>query len=94
MITYTAAPDVETTVGDRTLTAFKPPVFDNPATTGFHDDKSGILFSSDCFGALLAEVPGPRPSSPRATSARVSSSGPRSTRRGCTTWTPPHFNGR
>ena len=45
------------TVGDRTLTAFKPPAFDNPITTGFHDDRSGALFSSDCFGALLADVP-------------------------------------
>ena len=44
-------------VGDRTLTALKPPAFDNPATTGFHDDKSGALFSSDCFGALLSAVP-------------------------------------
>jgi len=45
------------TLGDRTLTAVKPPVFDNPSTTGFYDDKSGILFSSDCFGALLADPP-------------------------------------
>ncbi len=44
-------------VGDRTLTAIKPPAFDNPSTTGFHDDKSGALFSSDCFGALLSAVP-------------------------------------
>jgi flavorubredoxin len=44
-------------VGDRTLTAVKPPAFDNPSTTGFHDDKSGALFSSDCFGALLSAVP-------------------------------------
>jgi flavorubredoxin len=45
------------TVGDRTLTAIKPPVFDNPSTTGFHDEKSGAFFSSDCFGALLQAVP-------------------------------------
>jgi flavorubredoxin len=44
-------------VGDRTLTAVRPPTFDNPVTTGFHDDKSGALFSSDCFGALLSAVP-------------------------------------
>ena len=37
--------------------AVKPPAFDNPVTTGFHDDKSGALFSSDCFGALLPGVP-------------------------------------
>ena len=44
-------------VGDRTLTAIKPPVFDNPSTTGFIEEKSGAFFSSDCFGALLADVP-------------------------------------
>lgn len=44
-------------VGDRTLTAVRPPVFDNPITTGLRDERSGILFSSDCFGALLDEVP-------------------------------------
>ena len=50
-------PGHQLTVGDRTLTAVKPPVFDNPATTGFHNDKSGALFSSDCFGALLQAAP-------------------------------------
>jgi hypothetical protein len=44
-------------VGDRTLTAIKPPAFDNPCTTGFHDDKTGVFVSSDCFGALLQAVP-------------------------------------
>jgi flavorubredoxin len=42
---------------DRTLTAVKPPVFDNPSTTGFFDDKTRAFFSSDCFGALLPEPP-------------------------------------
>jgi hypothetical protein len=50
-------PGQKITVGDRTLTAVKPPVFDNPSTTGFRDDKSGAFFSSDCFGALLQDVP-------------------------------------
>jgi hypothetical protein len=45
------------TVGGRRLTAVKPPVYDNPITTGFVDDRTGILFSSDCFGALLPAVP-------------------------------------
>ena len=44
-------------IGDRMLTAIKPPVFDNPVTTGLYDDKSGALFSADCFGALLSAVP-------------------------------------
>lgn len=40
-------------VGDRTLTAFRPPLFDSPATVGFYDDRSRACFSSDCFGAPL-----------------------------------------
>ena len=44
-------------LSDRTLTAIRPPSFDNPITTGFHDDRTNALFSSDCFGALLAEIP-------------------------------------
>lgn len=51
-------------VGDRRLQAFRPPLFDNPSTTGFLDDRSGALFSSDCFGA-------PMPSVELATSADV-----------------------
>jgi flavorubredoxin len=54
---YLLNPGQKITVAGRTLTAVKPPVFDNPSTTGFYDDKSGILFSSDCFGALLSAVP-------------------------------------
>jgi flavorubredoxin len=50
-------PGERITVGDRTLTAVSPPTFDNPASTGFHDDRSGALFSVDCFGALLQSVP-------------------------------------
>lgn len=45
------------TVGDRRLTALRPPVFDNPITTGFVDHHDGALFSSDCFGALLPALP-------------------------------------
>jgi flavorubredoxin len=50
-------PGQKITIGDRTLTAIKPPAFDNPVTTGFHDDKSGALFSADCFGGVLSAVP-------------------------------------
>jgi flavorubredoxin len=42
-------------VGDRTLTGFRPPLFDNPATVGLFDAQSGIAFTSDCFGAPLPE---------------------------------------
>ena len=40
-------------VGDRTLTGFRPPLFDNPATVGLFDDSTGVCFSSDCFGGPL-----------------------------------------
>jgi glyoxylase-like metal-dependent hydrolase (beta-lactamase superfamily II) len=43
-------------VGDRRLHAFRPPLYDSPATTGFFDDASGTCFSSDCFGAPLSSV--------------------------------------
>lgn len=45
------------TLADRTLTAVKPPAFDNPITVGFHDDHTNALFSADCFGALLPALP-------------------------------------
>jgi flavorubredoxin len=54
---YLVNPGQTMTIGERTLTAIKPPTFDNPCTTGFYDHASGALFSSDCFGALLPEVP-------------------------------------
>jgi glyoxylase-like metal-dependent hydrolase (beta-lactamase superfamily II) len=41
-------------IGDRTLSAMRPPLFDNPGTLGFFDPKQNILFSSDCFGAPFA----------------------------------------
>lgn len=50
-------PGETVTVGNRKLTAVRPPAFDNPSTTGFYDDRSGAFFSSDCFGALLSSVP-------------------------------------
>ena len=50
-------PGQRVTIGQRTLTAFKPPVYDNSVTTAFHDDASGALFTADCFGALLTDIP-------------------------------------
>jgi flavorubredoxin len=52
---YFLNPGESLDVGDRQLTAVKPPTFDNPATTGFYDSKSRAFFSSDSFGALLQE---------------------------------------
>jgi len=52
---YLLNPGQRLGVGDRTLTALRPPTFDAPETTGFYDPKSGALFSADCFGALMSE---------------------------------------
>lgn len=54
---YFVNPGETLTLRDRTLTAWRPPAFDNPSTTGFIDNASRVLFSSDCFGALLANPP-------------------------------------
>lgn len=43
-------------VGDRTLRAVSPPLFDNPMSTGLLDEATGALFSVDSFGALLPEA--------------------------------------
>lgn len=40
-------------LGDRVLTAVRPPVYDAPETTGAYDSRSKVFFSSDCFGAIL-----------------------------------------
>jgi Metallo-beta-lactamase superfamily len=50
---YLLNPGQRLDVGDRTLTAFRPPLFDNPSTVGFYDERSDTCFSSDCFGAPL-----------------------------------------
>jgi hypothetical protein len=42
-------------VGDRTLRAVAPPLFDNPMSTGVLDEATGTLFSVDSFGAILPE---------------------------------------
>ncbi len=43
-------------VGDRHLWAVAPPVFDAPETTAAFDARTGVLFSADCFGALLPQA--------------------------------------
>jgi flavorubredoxin len=40
-------------VGERKLTAVRPPLFDNPTTIGIYDNKSETFFSADCFGAII-----------------------------------------
>ncbi|MEY9877156.1 glyoxylase-like metal-dependent hydrolase (beta-lactamase superfamily II) [Streptacidiphilus sp. MAP12-33] len=70
---YLLNPGQSLDVGDRTLTGFRPPLFDNPATVGFFDDRTGVCFSSDCFGgplpsAELAQGPDARDLAPRGLS--------------------------
>ncbi|MFF0434949.1 MBL fold metallo-hydrolase [Streptomyces sp. NPDC004327] len=50
---YFLNPGQSLDVGDRVLDSFRPPLFDNPATTGFYDEKTRICFSSDCFGGPM-----------------------------------------
>ena len=40
-------------MGDRRLTAVRPPIFDNPTTIGVYDNKSEAFFSADFFGAII-----------------------------------------
>lgn len=53
---YLLNPGQSLDVGDRQLTGFRPPLFDNPATVGVYDSTSGVCFSSDCFGAPLSSA--------------------------------------
>jgi hypothetical protein len=66
---YLLNPGQTLDVGDRQLTGFRPPLFDNPATVGFFDSKTGVCFSSDCFG-------GPLTSSANAASTTISGVSP------------------
>lgn len=43
-------------VGDRTLTAMRPPLYDNPMSTGVFDRSNGAFFCVDSFGAILPEA--------------------------------------
>jgi flavorubredoxin len=50
---YWINPGERIDAGDRTLTAVRPPLFDNPTTIGIYDDKTEAFFSADCFGAII-----------------------------------------
>lgn len=41
------------TVGDRTIVAIRPPLFDNPTTRGLFDTKTGVYWSVDTFAQPL-----------------------------------------
>ncbi len=50
---YWINPGERLSVGDRVLTAIRPPLFDNPTTVGVYDSKSEAFLSADCCGALI-----------------------------------------
>ncbi len=52
---YLLNPGQRLDVGDRELLCLKPPTFDAPETTGIFDTATRVLFSADCFGALMKE---------------------------------------
>ena len=53
---YLLNPGQTLDLGDRSLTAFRPPLYDSPVTTGFVDNRTGTVFSSDCFGAPVSST--------------------------------------
>jgi flavorubredoxin len=52
---YLLNPGQSLDLGDRSITPFRPPAYDSPATTGFVDMRSGACFTSDCFGAPMPD---------------------------------------
>jgi flavorubredoxin len=42
--------------GDRVLTAVRPPLYDAPTTLGLYDDRSGVYWAADCFGAITPHL--------------------------------------
>ncbi len=70
---YLLNPGQSLDVGDRRLTGFRPPLFDNPATVGVFDTSTGVCLSSDCFG-------GPLPSAELAGAENVAVAAPGSVR--------------
>mgnify|MGYP000858228457 CR=1 FL=1 len=46
-------PGEELDLGDRRVVVGRPPVFDAPESTWLHEPDADVLFSADCFGAVL-----------------------------------------
>ncbi|MDQ3978393.1 MAG: MBL fold metallo-hydrolase [Actinomycetota bacterium] len=53
---FAIRPGDELAVGDRTLRALSPPLYDSPMSVGFVDTSTGALFSVDSFGAIIPEA--------------------------------------
>jgi flavorubredoxin len=43
-------------IGDREVTALRPPLYDSSATRGLWDPKTGVYFAADCFGVVVREA--------------------------------------
>jgi flavorubredoxin len=43
-------------IGDRVLTAVRPPVYDSPTTRGLYDPTTGVYWASDSFAAPMLSV--------------------------------------
>jgi hypothetical protein len=50
---HAIGPGARLDVGDRTLTALRPPTYDNPMSLAIYDERTSTLFSVDSFGAIL-----------------------------------------
>ncbi len=48
------------TVGDRSLYAVRPPVYDSPATRGLFDPTTGVYWASDAFATPMGSEPAER----------------------------------
>lgn len=44
------------TLGDRTLTAIRPPFYDSPATRGLYDSRTELYYGVDSFGAPVPHL--------------------------------------
>ena len=64
-------------IGDRTLQALRPPVFDSPTTRGLFDPTTGVYWAVDTFATPL---PDPKWRSPTSTGSSGTSGWP------CSRW--------
>lgn len=53
---YLLNPGQRLDIGDRAVRAFRPPLYDSPSTTGLVDERTGAVFTSDCFGGPLPDA--------------------------------------
>lgn len=42
-------------LGDRTVTAIRPPLYDSPTTRGLFDQRTGVYWASDCYATPVSK---------------------------------------